>query len=65
MAQPESIEDAIGQNAKVPKSRLPNQSVEQQPIDEQIKADQYPAAKNAAAKPQLGLQFTKIPPCAG
>ena len=67
MAQPESIEEAIEQNAPGPKRiQVANQSVEQQSIDEQIKADQYLAAKQAAAKPQFGLRFTKIvPPGAG
>jgi hypothetical protein len=67
MAQPETIADAIGQNARGPKRvQVGNQSVEQQSIDDQIKADQYLAAKKAAAKPHLGLRFTKIiPPGAG
>jgi hypothetical protein len=67
MSQPESIQDAIEQNALGPKRvQVANQSVEQQSIDDQIKADQYLAAKNAATKPQLGLRFTKIiPPGAG
>jgi len=55
MAQPDSIEDAIEQNAKGPKRvRVAKQSVERQSIDEQNKADRYLAAKNAAAKLQQG-----------
>ena len=67
MAQPESIEEAIEQTAKGPKRvQVANQSVEQQSIDEQIKADEYLAAKQAAAKPHFGVRFTKIiPPGAG
>jgi hypothetical protein len=67
MAQPETIADAIEQTAKGPKRvQVSNQSVEQQSIDEQIQADQYLAAKQAAAKPHFGLRFTKIiPPGAG
>jgi len=67
MAQPETIEDAIDQNARGPKRvQVANQSVEQQSVDDQIKADQYLAAKKAAKKSHLGLRFTKIiPPGAG
>ena len=67
MAQPETIQDAIEQNAKGPKRvQVANQSVEQQSIDDQIKADEYLAAKQAASKPHFGLRFTKvIPPGAG
>lgn len=67
MAQPETIQDAIEQNALGPKRvQVANQSVEQQSIDDQIKADEYLAAKQAAAKSHLGLRFTKIiPPGAG
>ena len=67
MAQPETIQDAIEQNAKGPKRvQVANQSVEQQSVDDQIKADEYLAAKQAAAKPHFGLRFTKIiPPGAG
>ena len=67
MAQPETIEDAIEQNALGPKRvQVANQSVDQQAIEDQIKADQYLAAKRAAAKPQFGLRFSKIiPPGAG
>lgn len=67
MSQPESIEDAIEQNAKGPKRvQVANQSVEQQSIDDLIKADEYLAAKQAAAKPHFGVRFAKIiPPGAG
>ncbi len=67
MAKPESVEEAIEQNALGPKRvQVGNQSVEQQSIDDQIKADQYLAAKQAAKKSNLGLRFTKIiPPGAG
>jgi len=67
MAQPETVEEAIEQNALGPKRvQVGNQSVEQQSIDDQIKADQYLAAKKAASKPHLGLRFIKIiPPGAG
>ena len=67
MAQPQTIEDAIEQNALGPKRvQIANQSVEQQVIADQIKADEYLAAKSAAKKPQMGLRFSKIvPPGAG
>ena len=67
MAQPQTIEDAIEQNAKGPKRvQVANQSVEQQAIADQIKADEYLAGKTAANKPQMGLRFSKIvPPGAG
>lgn len=67
MAKPETVEEAIEQNALGPKRvQVGNQSVEQQSIDDQIKADQYLAAKQAAKKSHLGLRFTKIiPPGAG
>ena len=67
MAKPETVEEAIEQNALGPKRvQVGNQSVEQQSVDDQIKADQYLAAKQAATKSHLGLRFTKIiPPGAG
>lgn len=67
MAQPETIEDAIEQNALGPASvTVGGQTVVQKDIDQQIKADEYLAAKRAAAKPQFGLRFSKIiPPGAG
>ena len=67
MAQPETIEDAIEQNALGPASvTVAGQTVVQKDIDQQIKADQYLAAKIAAARPRFGLRFTKIvPPGAG
>ena len=67
MAQPESIEEAIEQNALGPASvTVAGQTVVQKDIEQQIKADEYLAAKQAAAKPHFGLRFTKIiPPGAG
>jgi hypothetical protein len=67
MAQPETIEEAIEQNAKGPASvTVAGQSVVQKDVDQQIKADEYLAAKQAAAKSHFGLRFTKIvPPGAG
>lgn len=67
MAQPESIEEAIEQNARGPASvTVAGQTVVQKDIEQQIKADEYLAAKKAAAKPHFGLRFTKIiPPGAG
>ncbi|MBC7854501.1 MAG: hypothetical protein IAF94_13790 [Pirellulaceae bacterium] len=67
MAQPETIEEAIEQNALGPASvTVAGQTVVQKDIAQQIKADEYLAAKQAAAKPQFGLRFTKIiPPGAG
>lgn len=66
MAQPETIEDAIEQNALGPASvTVAGQTVVQKDIDQQIKADQYLAAKNATAKPQFGLRFTKFVPPGG
>ena len=63
MAQPQTIEDAIEQNALGPKRvQVANQSVEQQVIADQIKADEYLAAKQAAAKSHFGLRFSKIVP---
>lgn len=67
MSQPETIEDAIEQNALGPASvTVAGQTVVQKDIDQQIKADQYLAAKKAASKPSFGLRFSKIiPPGAG
>ena len=67
MAQPETIEEAIEQNALGPASvTVAGQTVVQKDIEQQIKADEYLAAKQAAAKPHFGLRFTKIiPPGAG
>lgn len=67
MAQPETIEDAIEQNALGPASvTVAGQTVVQKDIEQQIKADEYLAAKQAATKPHFGLRFTKIiPPGAG
>ena len=67
MAQPKTIEDAIEQNALGPASvTVAGQTVVQKDIEQQIKADEYLAAKQAAAKPHFGLRFTKIiPPGAG
>ena len=67
MAQPETIDEAIEQNAKGPASvTVAGQTVVQKDVEQQIKADEYLAAKAAAAKPHLGLRFTKIvPPGAG
>ena len=67
MAQPETIEEAIEQNARGPASvTVGGQTVVQKDIEQQIKADEYLAAKQAATKPHFGLRFTKIiPPGAG
>lgn len=67
MAQPETIEEAIEQNAKGPASvTVAGQTVVQKDVDQQIKADEYLAAKQAASKGHFGLRFTKIvPPGAG
>ncbi len=67
MAQPETVEDAIEQNALGPKRvQVGNSSVEQQSVDDQIKAANFLAGQTAAAKPHFGLRFTKlIPPGAG
>jgi len=67
MAEPETIDDAIDQNARGPASvTVAGQTVVQKDVDQQIKADQYLAAKKAAQKSHLGLRFTKIiPPGAG
>jgi hypothetical protein len=65
MAQPVTIEDAIEQNALGPASvTVAGQTVVQKDIEQQIKADEYLAAKQAAAKPHFGLRFTKIIPAA-
>ena len=67
MAQPETIEEAIEQNALGPASvTVGGQTVVQKDVEQQIKADEYLAAKQAATKPHFGLRFTKIiPPGAG
>ena len=67
MAQPETIAEAIEQNALGPASvTVAGQTVVQKDIEQQIKADEYLAAKQAAAKPHFGLRLTKIiPPGAG
>ena len=67
MAQPETIAEAIQQNALGPASvTVAGQTVVQKDIEQQIKADEYLAAKQAAAKPHFGLRLTKIiPPGAG
>jgi hypothetical protein len=67
MAEPHTIEQAIEQNAKGPASvTVAGQTVVQKDVDQQIKADEYLAAKRAAAKAHFGVRFTKIiPPGAG
>jgi len=67
MAQSETIEEAIEQNALGPASiTVAGQTVVQKDIEQQIKADEYLATKQAAAKPHFGIRFTKIiPPWAG
>lgn len=67
MAQPETIAEAIQQNALGPASvTVAGQTVVQKDVEQQIKADEYLAAKQAAGKPHFGLRLTKIiPPGAG
>ena len=67
MAEPQSIAEAIDQNARGPASvTVAGQTVVQKDIEQQIKADEYLAAKQAATKPHFGLRFMKIvPPGAG
>lgn len=67
MATPETIEDAIEQNALGPSSvTVEGQTVTQKNIDEQIKADTYLAGKDAAGIAHFGLRFAQlIPPGTG
>ncbi len=61
------VTDALADNAAGPQRvQVANQSVDQHAIDDQIKAANYLAAQQAAAKPRFGLRFSKIrPPCGG
>lgn len=64
----ETIGDAIESVAKgmTSSSSENGRSMTQIPIRDLIMADQYLAAKNAAAKSHMGLRFTKcIPPGGG
>ena len=67
MAEPETIREAIEENAKGPKKvTVDGQTVEQHSIKEQIEADNHTAAKTATSKSHFGLRMTKlVPPGAG
>jgi hypothetical protein len=67
MPAPESIEDAIEQNALGPASvSVDGQTVVSKNIREQIEADNHLAGKEAAQKAHFGFRFTKlIPPGSG
>lgn len=65
---PETIEDAIEQVAlgMVASGSESGRQFTNISIDDLIKADQYKAAKTAAAKAHFGLRFTKcVPPGGG
>ena len=63
MAAPQTIEDAIEQNALGPASvTVPGQTVTVKDIDQLIKADKYLASKRAAANGSLGVRFGTIVP---
>lgn len=61
---PETIAEAIEQAAigGVKKGAEEGREFEKYSIDDLIKADQHVAAKRAAAKPHMGLRFTKLVP---
>lgn len=64
----ETIKDAIESVAKgmVSSSAESGRQMTNIPIGDLIKADQYLAGKNAAAKAHFGLRFTKcVPPGGG
>ncbi len=66
MPEPTTAAEAIEQNVLGPKRvQVGNQSVEQHSIDDQVKAADFLAARNAAAKPHFGLRFTKLIPPGG
>ena len=67
MTTPNTVDDAIDQNARGPKRvQVGNQSVEQHPIADQIAADVHAKADTAGGRPHLGLRFIQIvPPGAG
>lgn len=59
---PETIEDAIEENAKGPKSVfVDGERVEAHPLKDQIEADKYINGK-AAAQVGLGLRYVKLSP---
>lgn len=67
MTTPDTISDAIDENARGPKKvQVGNQSVEAHPLPEQIEADRYVKGQSAASKNHLGMRFIQlIPPGAG
>lgn len=66
MEAPETIADAIEQNALGPKAASGDSgSVEQHSIQEQIAADRYVASKQAMTRAHRGLRFNKIVPPGG
>jgi len=66
MADPETIDEAIEQNAMGPASvTVGNTSVTQKDIDQQIKADQHLKNQRAAASPTFGLRMLKMKPPGG
>ncbi len=67
MTKPETVSEAIEENAKGPKRvTVGTETVEQHPIQDQIAADDHATRKAAAARKHFGLRFTKlVPPGAG
>lgn len=67
MSTPETISEAIDENARGPKRvQVGNQSVEAHPIQDQIAADRYAKGESGTSRNHMGLRFMKIiPPGAG
>jgi hypothetical protein len=59
---PDTVEDALRENAQGPKrAQGDSGSVEQHDLKDQIEADRYLASKEAAKK-GLGVRMTKVVP---
>jgi len=67
MTTPDTISEAIDENARGPKRvQVGNQSVEAHPLPDQIAADRYTKGESGASKNHLGMRFIQIiPPGAG
>ena len=61
MTAPATSTEAVEQAALGPKRvQVGNQSVEQHPIPDLIKAAEFTAATDAAAKPQFGIRYSRF-----